>query len=212
MTPQVSHETYGDHERIMFRDESYQIQGEPMNQPTSPRFHPSADVQSNAIGAGTRIWQFVVVLPKARIGRECNICAQVFIENDVVVGDRVTIKNGVQLWDGLRIDDDVFIGPNVTFTNDKFPRSKVYPENFPITTVGKGASIGGGAVILPGLTIGNLAMIGAGAVWTKGVPPRAVVIGNPARIIGYAEAGNEHARPTASAQGQAHNREDPSVS
>ena len=109
-----------------------------------PTIHPSADVQSTQIGDGTTVWQFVVVLPKARIGRDCNINAQVFIENDVIVGDRVTIKSGVQLWDGLRIEDDVFIGPNVTFTNDKFPRSNVYPENFPITTVGKVASIGGG--------------------------------------------------------------------
>jgi len=155
-----------------------------MNPPTSPRIHPSADVQSSAIGAGTNIWQYVVVLPQAKIGQDCNICAQVFIENDVVVGDRVTIKSGVQLWDGLRIADDVFIGPNVTFTNDKFPRSKAHPEKFPVTTVSKGASIGGGAVILPGLTIGEHAMVGAGAVVTHDVPPHAVVVGNPARIIG----------------------------
>lgn len=155
--------------------------------------HQLADVQSDTIGAGTRIWQFVVVLSNAKIGQDCNICAQVFIENDVVVGDRVTIKNGVQLWDGLRVEDDVFIGPNVTFTNDKFPRSKVYPETFPVTTVGKGASIGGGAVILPGLTIGEYSMVGAGAVVTRDVPPRAVVVGNPARIVGHVpEENNEH--------------------
>lgn len=106
--------------------------------------HPLSDVQTKNIGEGTRIWQFCVVLEQARIGSDCNICAQVFIENDVVIGDRVTIKSGVQLWDGLRIQDDVFIGPNVTFTNDKYPRSKVYPDTFPITTVGKHASIGGG--------------------------------------------------------------------
>jgi acetyltransferase-like isoleucine patch superfamily enzyme len=154
--------------------------------------HSSADVQSTDIGDGTNIWQFVIVLPGARIGRDCNICAHVLIENDVVVGDRVTIKSGVQLWDGLRIEDDAFIGPNVTFTNDKFPRSKVYPETFPITTVGKGASIGGGAVILPGLDIGQHAMVGAGAVVTRDVPPRAIVAGNPARVIGSVEAANEH--------------------
>ena len=153
----------------------------------NPMIHPSADAQSPHIGKGTNIWQYVVVLPKARIGRDCNICAQVFIENDVVVGDRVTIKNGVQLWDGLRVEDEVFIGPNVTFTNDKFPRTKVYPETFPVTTVGKGASIGGGAVILPGLTIGEHAMVGAGAVVTHDVPPCAVVVGNPARVVGYVE-------------------------
>ena len=157
-----------------------------------PTIHPSADVQSTQVGDGTTIWQFVVVLPKARIGRDCNICAQVFIENDVIVGDRVTIKNGVQLWDGLRIEDDVYIGPNVTFTNDKFPRSKVYPETFPVATVGKGASIGGGAVILPGLLVCEQAMVGAGAVVTRNVPPHAIVVGNPAHIIGYVDEENEH--------------------
>jgi UDP-2-acetamido-3-amino-2,3-dideoxy-glucuronate N-acetyltransferase len=154
-----------------------------IDKPTSPMIHPSADVQSPSIGEGTRIWQFVVVLPTARIGRDCNISAQVFIENDVVVGDRVTIKCGVQLWDGTRIEDDAFIGPNVTFTNDRFPRSKAYPKRFLATTVGKGASIGGGAVILPGLRIGESAMVGAGAVVTRDVPPRAVVVGNPARVV-----------------------------
>jgi len=112
----------------------------------------------------------------------------VFIENDVEVGDRVTVKSGVQLWDGLRIADDVFIGHNVTFTNDKFPRSKVWPESFPQTIIQRGASIGGGAVILPGVTIGENAMVGAGAVVTKSVPPNAIVIGNPARITGYVKA------------------------
>ncbi|MHB8210554.1 MAG: acyltransferase [Acidithiobacillus sp.] len=146
--------------------------------------HPLADVQSGAIGEDTKIWQFVVILPKAKIGRDCNICSHCFIENDVVVGDRVTIKNGVQLWDGLRIEDDVFIGPNVTFTNDKFPRSKAYPDYFPRTIVRKGTSIGGGAVILPGLTIGEKAMIGAGAVVTRDVAPGSTIIGNPARMIG----------------------------
>lgn len=106
--------------------------------------HPLADAQSAQIGEGTQIWQFVVVLPRAKIGRDCNICSHVFIENDVVIGDRVTIKNGVQLWDGIRIDDDVFIGPNVTFTNDPFPRSKMRPRLFAHTAVQCGASIGGG--------------------------------------------------------------------
>ena len=113
-----------------------------------PFIHPLADVQSAAIGAGTRVWQFAIVLPGARIGAEVNICSHCFIENDVVVGDRVTIKSGVQLWDGIRIDDDVFVGPNVTFTNDRHPRSKVYDKPFERTVVERGASIGGGAVIL----------------------------------------------------------------
>jgi UDP-2-acetamido-3-amino-2,3-dideoxy-glucuronate N-acetyltransferase len=145
--------------------------------------HPLADVQSSHISENTKIWQYTVVLPDARIGADCNICAHVFIENDVIIGDRVTIKNGVQLWDGLRIEDDVFIGPNVTFTNDKFPRSKAWPESFPVTTVRKRASIGGGAVILPGIIIGENAMVGAGAIVTRDVPPNMTVVGNPARPI-----------------------------
>lgn len=149
--------------------------------------HHLADVQSQYIGSGTRIWQFTVVLKGAVIGCNCNICAQCFIENDVVVGDNVTIKNSVQLWDGLRIEDDVFIGPNVTFTNDKFPRSKKYPENFLVTTVKKGASIGGGAVILPSITIGEYAMIGAGAVVTRDVSAGCIVVGNPAKQLRHIE-------------------------
>ena len=106
--------------------------------------HHLAEVQSSNIPPSTLIWQFVVILPNARIGSDCNICSHVLIENDVIIGDRVTVKSGVQLWDGLRIEDDVFIGPNVTFTNDFFPRSKVYPSAFEVTTVKAGASIGGG--------------------------------------------------------------------
>lgn len=147
--------------------------------------HPTADVQTKSIGSGTTIWQNVVVLANARIGSETNICAQCFIENDVFIGDRVTIKSGVYLWDGIHIENDVFIGPNVTFTNDKFPRSKIYPEKFLPTYIHQQASIGGGAVILPGVTIGRGAMIGAGAVVTKSVPPYAIVYGSPARITGY---------------------------
>ena len=164
--------------------------------------HALADVQSPHIGPNTRIWQFVVVFPEARIGADCNICAHVLIENDVVIGDRVTVKSGVQMWDGLRIEDDVFIGPNVTFTNDTFPRSKQYPTAFPITTVQAGASIGGGATILPGITIGRFAMVGAGAVVTRSVPDHAVVAGNPARIVRYLEAGDERAGPDPAAQGR----------
>lgn len=145
--------------------------------------HPLSDVHSKKIGKNTRIWQYVVIMPGANIGSDCNICSHVLIENDVVIGDRVTIKSGVQLWDGLQVEDDVFIGPNVTFTNDKHPRSKIYPDQFLKTIVKKGASIGGGATILPGLTIGSHSMVGAGSVVTRSVPDKAVVVGNPAKII-----------------------------
>lgn len=147
--------------------------------------HPQAIVESPRVGAGTRVWAFAHILPGATVGRDVNVCDHVFIENDVVVGDRVTIKCGVQLWDGLRIEDDVFIGPNVTFTNDPFPRSKKHLERHPATVVRRGASIGGNATILPGVTVGAGAMVGAGAVVTRSVPPYAVVVGNPARIVRY---------------------------
>lgn len=160
--------------------------------PTSSRadsvfVHPQALCESAAIGENTRVWAFAHVLPGARIGRDCNICDHVFLENDVVIGDRVTVKSGVQLWDGLRVADDVFIGPNATFSNDKYPRSKQYQAEVLRTHVGRGASIGGGATILPGLRIGARAMVGAGAVVTQDVPARAIVFGNPARIVGYVD-------------------------
>lgn len=151
--------------------------------------HPQGICESENIGAGTRIYAFAHVLPGARIGNDGNICDHVFVENDVLIGDRVTVKSGVQLWDGVRLADDVFVGPNVTFTNDSFPRSKHYPPAFLETVVEVGASIGGGAVILPGVRIGRNALVGAGAVVTKNVPPNAVVIGNPARITGYVGGG-----------------------
>lgn len=151
--------------------------------------HPTSDVQSSMIGDGTQIWQFCVVLPKAKIGARCNICSHVFVENDVVIGDDVTIKNGVQLYDGLRIGNRVFIGPNATFTNDLFPRSKRYPERFLNTVIDKDVSIGANATILPGISIGAGAMIGAGAVVTKNVPPKAIVVGNPGVINRFSDSG-----------------------
>jgi UDP-2-acetamido-3-amino-2,3-dideoxy-glucuronate N-acetyltransferase len=159
--------------------------------------HPNALCESGSVGEGTRVWAFAHVLPGAKIGRDCNICDHVFIENDVVVGDRVTLKCGVQLWDGLRLEDDVFVGPNATFTNDLLPRSKQYPAVFRETIIRKGASIGANATILPGITVGSRAMVGAGAVVTRSVPPNAVVVGNPAKIVGYVDT-PDHA-PAASA-------------
>lgn len=155
---------------------------------TQPFIHALADVQSTTIGVDTRIWQFVVVLPGAKIGQDSNICSHCLIENDVVIGDRVTVKSGVQLWDGLRVGDDVFIGPNASFANDRFPHSKKTFEKFPETVLESGASIGAGATILSAITIGRNAMVAAGAVVTRSVPPNAVVEGSPAKIVGYVDA------------------------
>lgn len=145
--------------------------------------HKLSDVQSPNIGENTNVWQFSVILPGAVIGNDCNICAHTFIENDVLIGNRVTIKSGVYIWDGVTLEDDVFIGPCVAFTNDKKPRSKIYPEKFARIVVKKGASIGANATILPGIVVGEGAMVGAGAVVTKDVPANATVVGNPARIL-----------------------------
>lgn len=149
--------------------------------------HPNGLCESSIVGEGTRIWAFAHVLPGAQIGCFCNICDGVFVENDVVIGDRVTLKCGVQLWDGLRVGDDVFIGPNATFANDPFPRSRQRPERFAITRIHDGASIGANATVLAGVTIGRGAMIGAGAVVTTDVPANAKVVGNPGSIIGYVD-------------------------
>ena len=147
--------------------------------------HSTADVQTKDVGQDTCIWQFSVVLGGAKIGSNCNINCHVFVENDVIIGDYVTVKSGVQLWDGLRVMNGVFIGPNVTFTNDERPRSKQYPERFQQTVLEEQASIGAGSIILGGITIGKFSMVGAGAVVTKDVPGRALVIGNPGKIVGW---------------------------
>ena len=181
--------------------------------------HPTAFIHDKAlvdegvtVGAATRVWGFTHLLAGAQVGENCNICEQVFIEGDVVIGNCVTVKCGVQLWDGLRVEDDVFIGPNVTFTNDLFPRSKQYPAEFMRTIVKKGASIGGGAVILPGLVIGEGAMVGAGAVVTKPVPAGSVVVGNPARVLRWLGASPDHNFSIATdLQGPAPEGQDPDV-
>jgi UDP-2-acetamido-3-amino-2,3-dideoxy-glucuronate N-acetyltransferase len=153
--------------------------------------HPNALVESPNVGSGTRVWAFAHILPGARIGKDCNICDGVFVENEVVIGDRVTVKCGVQLWDGVQVENDVFIGPNATFTNDPFPRSKMRPGNWSQTILREGCSIGANVTILPGLEIGRGSMVGAGAVVTHSVPPHAIVTGNPARITGYAGAAHD---------------------
>ncbi len=149
----------------------------------SINIHPSTDCQSPQIGEGTIIWQFCVVLANAVIGRDCNINAHCLIEGGVVIGDRVTIKSGNYIWAGITLEDDVFIGPNVTFTNDKYPKSKNKDFKLEQTIICKGASIGGGAIILPGLRIGVGSTVGAGAVVTKDVPDGATVVGNPAKVV-----------------------------
>lgn len=147
--------------------------------------HPLASVAEFELGQDTKVWQFVVVLKGAKIGKNCNICAHTLIEGDVIIGDNVTIKSGVYVWDGTRIENNVFLGPNATLTNDIMPRSKQYPDSFKGITLKEGCSIGANATLLPGITIGKNAMVGAGAVVTKDVPDHAVVVGNPAKIIRY---------------------------
>lgn len=146
--------------------------------------HKLADVMTDNIGNDTRIWQFVVVLKDAKIGDNCNICAHSYIENDVIIGNNVTIKCGVYIWDGITIMDNVQIGPNVTFTNDKYPRAK---QHFDLkrTLIKKNASIGAGAIILCGIVIGESSMIGAGSVVTKNIPPFTLWYGNPAKHKGF---------------------------
>ncbi len=163
---------------------------------TSIFIHDKAIVEPGAsLGPKTRVWAFAHVLPGARIGADCNICDHCFIEGTVVLGDRVTVKCGVQLWDGVVLEDDVFVGPNVAFANDPFPRSKQRPEKYAKTRVRQGASIGSNATILPGIVIGRNAMVGAGAVVTKDVPANAIVVGNPAYIKGYDLADRGAAAP-----------------
>ncbi len=145
--------------------------------------HPLSDVQTDQIGEGTRIWQFAVVLKGAKIGSNCNICSHTFIENDVVIGDNVTVKCGVQLWDGLRVGNNVFIGPNVTFCNDKHPQSGNHDFECLQTVIDADVSIGANATILPGIRLGRGCMVGAGAVVTKDVPSGMTVVGNPAKEL-----------------------------
>ncbi len=148
--------------------------------------HPAAIVDKGAtIGARTRVWAFAHILPGATLGEDCNVCDHTFIEGNVKIGDRVTIKSGVFLWDGLTVENDVFLGPNVCVTNDKNPRSRKYADGFPKMLLKEGCSLGGNATILPGLTIGRWAMVGAGAVVTRDVPDFGLVIGNPARLVGW---------------------------
>lgn len=134
------------------------------------------------MGPGTRIWAFSHVCAGATVGEDCNIGEGSFIESGARIGDRVTIKNGVYVWEGITLEAEVFVGPNATFTNDLYPRSKE-PFELLRTRVCKGASIGGGATVLPGITVGAGALVGAGAVVVGDVAPGLVVVGNPARPV-----------------------------
>ena len=154
-----------------------------INKNQSSFIHPQADVQTTKIGCNTKIWQFAIILEKAQIGDNCNINSHTFIENDVVIGNNCTIKCGVYIWDGLRINDNVFIGPNVTFVNDKYPRSRQYPDKFQKTIINSGASIGANSTILGGIKIGENSMIGAGSVITKDIGNGELWLGNPAKLI-----------------------------
>jgi UDP-2-acetamido-3-amino-2,3-dideoxy-glucuronate N-acetyltransferase len=173
-----------EHSSTLGRTKPLRTRNKLANKLQKKQIHPSAQTEGASIAAGSRVWQFCIILPRARIGCDCNICAHVFIEGDVTIGDRVTIKCGVQLWDGIRIEDDVFIGPNATFTNDRTPRSRKR-RSLLVTRVQRYATIGANATILPGLTIGKGAMVSAGAVVTRDVPDHALMIGNPARRKGW---------------------------
>lgn len=149
------------------------------------KIHAWADVKSSKIGKNTRVWQFCVIFPDAKIGENCNICANVLVENEVVIGNNCTIKSGVQIWDGITLEDDVFIGPNVTFTNDLYPRSGNHNYQMRRTLVKKGASIGANSTIVAGHIIGENSLIGAGSVVTKDIPAHTIWYGNPATMRGY---------------------------
>ena len=144
--------------------------------------HPLSDCQNTNIPESTNIWQYCVVLPGAQIGENVNICSHCFIENDVKIGNNVTIKCGVQIWDGIELEDNVMIGSNVTFTNDMYPRAKNKDWKLLHTKVCKGATIGAGATLLPGITIGERAFIAAGSVVTKDVPAGELWMGSPAKF------------------------------
>jgi len=153
--------------------------------------HRLSDVKTDKIGEKTKIWQFCIIFPNAAIGNNCNICANVLVENEVFIGNCVTIKSGVQLWDGITVEDNVFIGPNVTFTNDLIPRSKMYGKSLAKTRLKKGCSIGANSTIIAGVEIGENVLIGAGSVVTKDIPMNTVWFGNPARMKGYINGDNE---------------------
>ena len=150
--------------------------------------HPRGLCESDEVGPGTRVWAFAHVLAGASIGRDCNICDGAFIENGVSIGDRVTVKNQVMIFEGVHVGDDVFLGPGVIFTNDLRPRAHIKRHGAELhrTRVHEGATLGAGVVVVCGLTIGQHAFVGAGAIVARDVPAHGFVLGNPARLIGWA--------------------------
>jgi len=150
-----------------------------------PFIHPTALVETDRIGGGTRVWAFVHVMPQATIGRNCNLGDHVFIESNVTIGNNVTVKNGVSIWEHVHIADNVFVGPHVSFTNDRFPRNPHTSYEAEETWVEEGATIGANATILSGIRLGRHCFVGAGAVVTQNVPPHALVFGNPASLRGW---------------------------
>ncbi len=157
--------------------------------------HRLALCESKHVGEGTRIWAFAHVMEGARVGHSCNIGDHAFVESGAIIGDRVTLKNGTVVCEGVEIEDDAFIGLSVLFANDKSPRSPRMssvsdrytdqPNWLLKTKVGRGATLGSGTVVLPGLSIGEYAMVGAGSVVTRDVPPHGLVVGSPARQVGF---------------------------
>lgn len=148
--------------------------------------HPHALVDAGAeIGSGTRVWAFAHVVAGARVGQDCNLCDHTFIEGGARLGDRVTVKCGVSLWEGVEAENDVFIGPSVAFVNDRHPRSQQRPPEYLRTRLQEGCSLGANATILGGLTIGRWAMVAAGAVVTRDVPNHALMVGSPAQQRGW---------------------------
>lgn len=153
--------------------------------------HPSSLVETADVGRGTTVWAFVHLLSGVRVGRNCNICDHCFAEAGVVLGDNVTLKCGIYLWHGTTLEDDVFVGPNVVFTNDVHPRSKNKDFRIKPVVVRKGASLGANSTILAGTTVGPYALIGIGAVVTRDVPAHALMYGNPARQHGWVDEAGE---------------------
>lgn len=152
--------------------------------------HQLSQVDSDLIGNGTKIWQFVVVVKGAQIGENCNICSHCFIEEKVKIGNNVTIKAGVYLWDGIEIQDNVFIGPNVVFTNDVYPRSKQFKEPLK-TIIEKGVSLGANSTILAGTKLGEYAMTGIASVVTRDLKSHGLYYGNPAKQNGWIDENGE---------------------